>query len=104
MVVKAGDALSAGRPGARAETIEKYLERIKALESIANSYEGVNKAFAISAGREIRVIVEPQELVDADLPDLARSIADDIQENVGYPGKIKINVIRRIQSIDYAKK
>ena len=104
MVVKAGDALSAGRPGARAETIEKYIERIRALEAIANSYEGVNKAFAISAGREIRVIVEPQELVDADLPDLARSIADDIQENVGYPGKIKINVIRRTQSIDYAKK
>lgn len=104
MVVKAGDALSAGRPGARAESIEKYLERIRALESIATSYEGVNKAFAISAGREVRVIVEPHELVDDDLPDLARSIADDIQENVGFPGKIKINVIRRTQSVDYAKK
>ena len=104
MLVKAGDAISAGRPGARAESIEKYLERIRALEEIATSYEGVNKAFAISAGREIRVMVEPHELVDDDLPDLARSIADDIQENVGFPGKIKINVIRRTQSVDYAKK
>lgn len=104
MLVKAGDAISAGRPGARQESIEKYLERIRALENIANSYEGVNKAFAISAGREVRVLVEPGELVDSDLNDLARSIADDIQDNVGYPGKIKINVIRRTTAVDYAKR
>lgn len=104
LIVKAADALSAGRPGARAESLDKYLERIRALENIATSYEGVSKAFAISAGREVRVMVDPAELVDDDLNDLARSIADDIQENVGFPGKIKINVIRRTQSTDYAKK
>lgn len=103
MLVKAGDAISAGRPGARQESIEKYIERIKAIEGISNSYEGVTKAFAISAGREVRVIVEPSVLNDDDLPDLAKNIAGEIQENVGYPGKIKINVIRRTQSFDHAK-
>jgi ribonuclease Y len=103
MLVKAGDAVSAGRPGARQETLEKYLERIAALEEIGNSYEGVNKAYAISAGREIRILVEPTELDDENLRDLARGIADDIEENVSYPGKVKVNVIRKTQSIDYAK-
>lgn len=103
MLVKAGDAISAGRPGARQESIEKYIERIKAIESISSSYEGVNKVYAISAGREVRVIVEPQTLSDSDLPDLAKNIAVEIQGNVAYPGKIKVNVIRRTQSIDYVK-
>jgi ribonuclease Y len=103
LLVKAGDAISAGRPGARQESIEKYLERIRALEGIANSYEGVSKAFAISAGREVRVLVEPVRLQDQDLPELAKAIADEIQEKVGFPGKIKINVIRRTQNVDYAK-
>lgn len=104
LLVKAGDAISATRPGARQESIEKYLERIRALESISSSYEGVNKAYAISAGREVRVIVEPSKLEDNDLPDLAKNIASEIQENVGFPGKIKINVIRRTQSTDYANR
>ena len=104
MLVKAGDAISATRPGARQESIEKYLERIRALESISSSYEGVNKAYAISAGREVRVIVEPSKLSDGDLPDLAKNIANEIQENVGFPGKIKVNVIRRTQSTDYANR
>jgi ribonuclease Y len=103
MLVKAGDAISAGRPGARQESLEKYIERIQAIERISNSYEGVSKSFAISAGREVRVIVEPQRLKDDDLPYLAENIAEEIQANVGYPGKIKINVIRRTKNIDYAK-
>lgn len=104
MLVKAADAVSAGRPGARQETLEKYLERIRALEEIGNSYEGVNKAFAISAGRELRVGIDPKVLDDEDLTELAQTVAREIEDNVTYPGKIKINVIRRIQSVDYVKK
>ncbi len=104
MLVKAGDAISAGRPGARQESIEKYIERIKAIEEISSSKNGVNKAFAISAGREVRVMVEPNVLHDCHLHPLAKEIASEIQNNVAYPGKIKVNVIRRIQSTDYAKK
>lgn len=103
MLVKAGDAISAGRPGARQETIEKYIERITAMEAIANSYEGVNKSYAISGGREIRVIVDPKDLDDENLPELAKTIAGEIEENVAYPGKIKVNVIRRVQNISIAK-
>jgi len=103
MLVKAGDAISAGRPGARQESLEKYIERIQAIEKIASSYEGVSKTFAISAGREVRVIVEPQQLEDNDLMPLAEGIAEDIQANVAYPGKIKVNVIRRTKNVDYAK-
>ncbi len=95
MLVKAGDAISAGRPGARQETLEKYIARIKAIEEIGNSYEGVKKAFAISAGRELRVLVEPKTIKDKYLPELAKTVAEEIEENVGYPGKIKVNVIRR---------
>lgn len=104
LLVKAGDAVSAGRPGARQETLEKYLERINSLEEIGNSYEGVTKAFAISAGRELRINVDPKVLNDDDLQELADTVADEIEENVSYPGKIKVNVIRRMQSIDYVKK
>lgn len=104
MLVKAGDAISAGRPGARQESIEKYIERIQAIEKISSSYEGVSKTFAISAGREVRVMVEPQQIKDNQLLPLAKSIASDIQANVAYPGKIKVNVIRRTKNVDYAKK
>lgn len=104
MLVKAGDAISAGRPGARQESIEKYIERIQAIEKISSSYEGVSKTFAISAGREVRVMVEPMQLNDTQLLPLAKSIASDIQANVAYPGKIKVNVIRRTKNVDYAKK
>ena len=103
-LVKAGDAISAGRPGARQESLEKYIERIQALERISNSYEGVSKTFAISAGREVRVLVEPQQIKDAEMLPLAKSIASDIQANVAYPGKIKINVIRKTKNIAYVKK
>ncbi len=104
LLVKAGDAISAGRPGARQESIEKYIERIQAIEKISNSYEGVTKSFAISAGREVRVMVDPQQMKDGQLLPLAKSIASDIQGNVAYPGKIKVNVIRRTKNVDYAKK
>lgn len=97
LLVKAGDAISAGRPGARQETIEKYLARVMAIESIANSYEGVNKTYAISGGRELRVLVDPKRLGDDNLPELANEIAREIEQNVAYPGQIRVNVIRRIQ-------
>lgn len=102
-LVKAADAISAGRPGARQETLEKYLKRIRALEEIANSYEGVSKAYAISAGRELRIIVEPKELDDEHLPELATTIAEEIEEKVTYPGKIKVNVIRTTKNVEFAK-
>ncbi|MBU0668156.1 DUF3552 domain-containing protein [Patescibacteria group bacterium] len=104
MLVKAADAISAGRPGARQETLEKFLEHIRMIEGVANSYEGVKKTYAISAGRELRVFVEPQELDDEHLPELARSIAGEIQEQKAYPGKVKVNIIRRTNSVEYAKK
>ena len=103
MLVKAGDAISAGRPGARQESIEKYIERIKAIEGIASKQEGVQKVFAISAGRELRVLVEPMKVGDVSLLPMAKDIATEIQANVGYPGKIKINVIRRIQTNEITK-
>lgn len=96
-LVKAGDAISAGRPGARQETIEKYLARVMAIEAIANSYEGVNKSYSISGGRELRVLVDPKRLDDTNLPELAATIAKEIEGNVAYPGQIKVNVIRRVQ-------
>jgi ribonuclease Y len=104
MLVKAGDAISAGRPGARQESLEKYIERIQAIEGISNSYEGVKKTFAISAGREVRVMVEPTVLNDGDLKPLATNIAEEIQNSVAYPGKIKVNVIRRISNSETTKK
>lgn len=97
LLVKAGDAISAGRPGARQETIEKYLARVMAIETIANSYEGVNKTYAISGGRELRVLVDPKRLNDDNLPELAGEIAHEIEASVAYPGQIKVNVIRRVQ-------
>jgi ribonucrease Y len=103
MLVKAADAISAGRPGARQETLEKYLQRIRALESIATSYEGVNKSYAISAGRELRVIVDPKELDDEHLSELATCIAGEIEEKVTYPGKIKVNIIRSTKNVEIAK-
>lgn len=97
LLVKAGDAISAGRPGARQETIEKFLARVIALEKIASSYQGVKKTYAISGGRELRVLVNPKDLDDNNLPELAGEIAHEIEDNVSYPGQIKVNVIRRVQ-------
>lgn len=102
-IVRAADALSAGRPGARQETLERYIQRIKDLEEIATSIEGVKKAFAISAGREVRVVVDPLKLADEKLSEVAQTIAGTYQAKLNYPGKIKVHVIRRTDSSDIAK-
>ena len=103
MIVKASDAISAGRPGARQESLDKYLERLHALEDTAASFKGVKKAFAISAGREVRIMVEPEEIDDPGVAKLAHSVAEEVEKKLTYPGKIKVNVIRRTRAIDYAK-
>lgn len=102
-IVRAADAMSAGRPGARQETLERYIQRIKDLEEIATSVQGVKKAFAISAGREVRVVVDPGKLGDLQLSEVAQSIAGTYQAKLNYPGKIKVNVIRRTDASDTAK-
>lgn len=104
VLVKAADALSAGRPGARAESLERYIKKIKELQETALSFDGVKKAFAINAGRELRVVVEPEKVDDKGINTLAASIAGKVQEKGGYPGKIKITTIRVTKATDYARK
>ncbi len=103
MIVKAADAISAGRPGARQESLTSYMDRILKLEETAKSFQGVRKAYAISAGREIRIIVNEEEMKDEAIKELAQQAAEKIEEDLVYPGKIKVNVIRRTKSVDYAK-
>lgn len=102
-IVQAADAISAARPGARRETLETYTNRLKQLEDITNTFKGVDKSFAIQAGREIRVMVLPEHVNDADMVILARDIAKQIEAELEYPGQIKVNVIRESRAIDYAK-
>ena len=102
-IVQAADAISAARPGARRETLETYTNRLKQLEDIANQFKGVEKSFAIQAGREIRVMVVPDHVSDADMVLLARDIAKQIEAELEYPGQIKVNVIRESRVVDYAK-
>ncbi|MBE6661364.1 MAG: ribonuclease Y [Ruminococcaceae bacterium] len=103
ILVQAADAISAARPGARREDLENYIKRLAKLEEIAESFSGVEKAFAIQAGREVRVMVKPEEINDDGMALIAREMAQKIQEEVKYPGQIKINVIRESRAIDYAK-
>ena len=102
-IVQAADTISAARPGARRETLETYTNRLKQLEDITNSYKGVDKSFAIQAGREIRVMVVPEQISDADMVLLARDISKQIEMELEYPGQIKVSVIRESRIIDYAK-
>ncbi|MBR3645121.1 MAG: ribonuclease Y [Lachnospiraceae bacterium] len=102
-IVQAADAISAARPGARRETLETYTNRLKELEDITNSYKGVEKSFAIQAGREVRVMVVPEQITDADMVLMARDISKQIETELEYPGQIKVNVIRESRVIDYAK-
>lgn len=102
-LVQAADTISAARPGARRETLETYSNRLKQLEDITDSFKGVDKSFAIQAGREIRVMVVPEQISDADMVLLARNISKQIESELEYPGQIKINVIRESRVVDYAK-
>ncbi|MCI8956386.1 MAG: ribonuclease Y [Eubacterium sp.] len=102
-IVQASDAISAARPGARRETLETYTNRLKQLEDITNSYEGVDKSFAIQAGREVRVMVIPEKVTDADMVLMAREISKQIETELEYPGQIKVNIVRESRAIDYAK-
>ena len=103
ILVQAADAISASRPGARRETLETYIKRLEKLEEIADSFEGVEKSFAIQAGREVRLIVKPEKVTDSEMVVMAREVAKRVENEIEYPGTIKVNVIRESRVIDYAK-
>ncbi len=103
VLVQAADAISASRPGARRETVEAYIKRLQNLEEIADSFEGVEKSFAIQAGREVRIIVRPERITDDQMTILARDVAKKVESEMDYPGQIKVNVIRETRVVDYAK-
>jgi len=103
ILVQAADAISASRPGARKDTLENYLKRIGELENVANSFEGVEKTYAIQAGREIRVFVKPEVISDLQAQTLAKDIANRIEEELRYPGEIKVTLIRENRFVEFAR-
>ena len=103
VIVEAADAISGARPGARRESLEQYLKRVRALEEVANSYKGVKESYALQAGREIRIFVKPEDIDDLASTRLARDISKQIEETMQYPGQIKVTVIRETRAVDYAK-
>jgi ribonuclease Y len=103
VIVEAADAISGARPGARRESLEQYLKRVRALEEVANSYEGVKESYALQAGREVRIFVKPEDIDDLASIQLARDISSQIEETMQYPGQIKVTVIRETRAVDYAK-
>ena len=103
VLVQAADAVSAARPGARRENVENYIRRLQKLEELTGSYPGVDKAFAIQAGREVRIMVKPEVVAEDNMIILARDIAKKIEAELEYPGQIKVNVIRETKAVEYAK-
>jgi ribonuclease Y len=103
VIVQAADAISASRPGARRDTLENYLKRLEDLERISDSFEGVEKSYAIQAGREIRVFVTPEKISDLEAKKMAKNIASKIEQEVKYPGEIKVHVIRENRIVEYAR-
>ncbi len=103
VLVQAADAVSAARPGARRENVENYIRRLQKLEELTGSYPGVDKAFAIQAGREVRIMVKPEEVTEDNMIILARDVAKKIEAELEYPGQIKVNVIRETKAVEYAK-
>ena len=102
-LVQAADAISAARPGARSENYENYIKRLQKLEEICTSYDGVEKSYAIQAGREVRIMISPEKINDEKMTLVAREIAKRIEEEMDYPGQIKINLIRESRVVEYAK-
>lgn len=103
VLIQAADAISASRPGARRETLETYIKRLQELEGIANSFDGVDKSFAIQAGREVRILVKPEKINDDQMTILARDVAKKVENEMDYPGQIKVNIIRETRTVDYAR-
>ena len=103
IIVESADAISGARPGARRENLDTYLKRVKDLEDVANSFPGVAQSYAIQAGREVRIVVRPEEIDDLASIRLSKDIANKIQETMQYPGQIRVTVIRETRAVDFAK-
>ena len=103
VLVQAADTISAARPGARRETLESYIKRLETLEEIASSFDGVAKSYAIQAGREVRILVEPERMTDNECSKLARDVTTRIEKELEYPGQIKVVVLRETRATEYAR-